>query len=135
MQPLNSRIARNDQIGVIPEPLETSVPNISMNIIIRARWQPKKFNVPDSSQNQPNHHNAAGKSGVTKNSRTAKRYARQAIVKEAMKYGPPRSPKWREQNVSATHKTAPRMYTLPAEVIFTVLRCPYGIVTQQTPTL
>ena len=37
-----------------------------------------------------------------------------------MKYGPPRSPKLREQIVSATHNVAPRTYTLYAGVIFTI---------------
>ena len=39
-----------------------------------------------------------------------------ASVKEAMKYGPPRSLKLREQMVSATHNVAPSMYTLHAGV-------------------
>ena len=59
--------------------------------------------------------------GVAKNSRIAKRYTMPASVKEAMKYGPPRSPKLREQMVSATHNVAPRTYTLHAGVIFTIL--------------
>src|SRR5713101_4723683 len=65
---------------------------------------------------------------VAKNSRIAKRYATPASVKEAMKYGPPRSPKLREQMVSATHNVAPSMYTLHAGVIFTItiLQCPSG---------
>ena len=47
-----------------------------------------------------------------------------ATVKDAMKYGPPRSPKLREQIVSATHNVAPSMYTLDSEVSFTILPCP-----------
>ena len=43
-----------------------------------------------------------------------------ATVSAAMKYGPPLSPKLREQIVSATHNVAPSMYTLHAGVIFTV---------------
>jgi hypothetical protein len=60
-----------------------------------------------------------------------------ATVKEAMKYGPPLSPKLREQIVSATHNVAPSMYTLRAGVIFTmtVLPCPSGTVPLQAPTL
>lgn len=60
-----------------------------------------------------------------------------ASVKEAMKYGPPLSPKLREQIVSATHNVAPRTYTLHSGVIFTstILRCPFVIVASQTPTL
>src|SRR5260370_14890825 len=73
---------------------------------------------------------------VAKNSRIAKRYAMPASVKEAMKYGPPLSPKLREQMVSATHSVAPRTYTLHAWVIFiiTVLPCPSGTVPPQVPT-
>ena len=47
-----------------------------------------------------------------------------ASVKEAMKDGPPRSPKWREQMVSATSKMAPSPYTLHAGVIFTLAILP-----------
>jgi hypothetical protein len=46
-----------------------------------------------------------------------------AKVREAMKYGPPLSPKLREQSVSATHNAAPSMYTLPSGVAFIVLPC------------
>ena len=45
-----------------------------------------------------------------------------ATVKEAMKYGPPRSPKLREQMVSATHNVAPSTYTLHSGEIFTAHR-------------
>src|SRR4029077_3160841 len=75
-----------------------------------------------------------GNLGVEKNSRIAKRYAMPASVKEAMKYGPPRSPKLREQIVSATHNVAPTMYTLHAGVIFTIaiLPCPSGTCRQSS---
>ncbi len=51
-----------------------------------------------------------------------------ATVKDAMKYGPPRSPKWSEQIVSATHKAAPSRYNLHSavtstEATFTGLQC------------
>src|SRR5712691_2860769 len=72
--------------------------------------------------------------GVAKNSRTAKRYTMPATVKEAMKYGPPLSPKLREQIVSATHNVAPSMYTLHAGVIFTILLCPSATVLPHVPT-
>src|SRR6266542_1907603 len=72
---------------------------------------------------------------VAKNSRIAKRYATPASVNEAMKYGPPRSPKLREQMVSATHNVAPRRYTLHSGVTFTVLPCPSVILPPQAPTL
>jgi hypothetical protein len=62
MQPLNGRIAGNDKIGVVAEPLQASIPNISMDIIIGARGHPKKFNMPHSSQDEANDDNAAGKS-------------------------------------------------------------------------
>ena len=62
MQLSSGRIAGNNNIGVVAEPLEAAIPNISMNIIIGARGQPKKFNVPDSSQDQPNDDNSSGKS-------------------------------------------------------------------------
>ena len=62
MQPLRGRIAGNDKIGVVAEPLQAAIPNISMNIIIGARGQPKKFNVPHSRQDEPNDDNASGKS-------------------------------------------------------------------------
>ena len=61
--------------------------------------------------------------GAAKNSRIAKRYAIPASVKEAMKYGPPLSPKLREQIVSATHNVPPSMYTLHSGVTFTILPC------------
>src|SRR5437899_8452659 len=71
-----------------------------------------------------------------KNSRIAKRYTMPASAKEAMKYGPPLSPKLREQTVSATHNVAPSMYTLHAGVIFTItiLPCPSAPVLPHVPT-
>src|SRR6266478_858400 len=62
MQPLSGRIAGNDNIGVVAEPLQAAITNISMNIIISARGHPKKFNVPHSSQDEPNDDNSPGKS-------------------------------------------------------------------------
>ena len=58
-----------------------------------------------------------------------------ASVKAAMKDRPPRSPKWREQMVSATHNMAPSMYTLHAGVIFTItiLQCPFGTCRHEFP--
>src|SRR5437016_10387259 len=70
---------------------------------------------------------------VAKNSRIAKRYTIPATVKEVMKYGPPLSPKLREQIVSATHNVAPRTYTLHSGVTFTVLPCPSVIVPPKAP--
>src|SRR4029077_17885237 len=72
--------------------------------------------------------------GVVKNPRVAKRYAIPASVKEAMKYGPPLSPKLRELTVSATHNVAPSMYTLHAGVIFTILLCPSATGLSHVPT-
>src|SRR5690242_5125005 len=62
MQSLSGRIAGNDNIGVVAEPLQAAIPNIAMNIIIGARGLPKKFNVPHSSQDEPNDDNAPRKS-------------------------------------------------------------------------
>src|SRR6266852_7573058 len=70
-----------------------------------------------------------------KNSRIAKRYAIPATDRDTMKYGPPLSPKLREQIVSATHNVAPSMDTLHAGVIFTVLLCPSATVLPHVPTL
>src|ERR1700730_9719640 len=60
MQPLRGRVAGNDNIGVIAESLDAAVPNIAMDIIIGARGQAKKFNVPHNSQNEPNDDKAPG---------------------------------------------------------------------------
>jgi hypothetical protein len=59
MQPLNSGIARNDEIRVVAEPLQAAIPNIAMNIIVGARAHTKKFNVPHGSQDEPNDDNAS----------------------------------------------------------------------------
>src|SRR5438034_9431121 len=75
-----------------------------------------------------------GKMGVAKNSRIAKRYTMPATVKEAMKYGPPLSPKFREQSVSATHNVAKSMYTHHSGVIFTIQPCPSVIVSPYAQT-
>src|SRR5207244_9946856 len=76
-----------------------------------------------------------GNIGMEKNSRIAKRYTMPASVKEDMKYGPPLSPKLREQIVSATHRVAPSMYTLHSGLTFTVLPCPSATVLPHVPTL
>src|SRR2546423_1140072 len=52
MQPLNRRIAGDDNIRVVAEPLQATIPNIAANILISARGQPQKFNVPHRSQPQ-----------------------------------------------------------------------------------
>src|ERR1700674_3640849 len=44
VQRAERRVAGNDNIRVIAEPLHPAVPKISMNVIIGARGQPKKFN-------------------------------------------------------------------------------------------
>jgi hypothetical protein len=59
MQPLNGRIAGNDKIGVVAEPLQAAVPDISVNIFTGARGHTKKFNVPYSGQDEPNDDNAS----------------------------------------------------------------------------
>ena len=69
--------------------------------------------------------------GVAKDPRIANRYAIPATVKEAMKSGPPRSPKLREQIVRATHNVAPSTYTLHSGMTFTVLPYLFVIVPPQ----
>ena len=73
--------------------------------------------------------------GVAKNSRIAKRYAVPASAREAMKYGPPLSPKLREQTVSDPSKMAPNPYSLRDGVSFTSLLCPSATVLPHLPTL
>ena len=60
MQRLSGGIAGNDEIGVVAKPLQASIPDISMNIVVGARGSPKKFNVPHSSKEEPNDDNASG---------------------------------------------------------------------------
>ncbi len=60
MQALHGRIAGNDKIGVVAEPLQAAIPNVAMDIIIGTRGQPKKFNVPHSSQDEPDDNDAPG---------------------------------------------------------------------------
>jgi hypothetical protein len=61
MKPFSSRIAGDDNIWVVSEPLQAAIPNISMNIIIGAPGQPKKFNVPNRSQDEPSDDKSPGK--------------------------------------------------------------------------
>jgi hypothetical protein len=60
MQLLNGSICRHDNIGVVAKPLHATIPNITMDIIIGTRRHPKKFNVPHSRQDEPDHDNAPG---------------------------------------------------------------------------
>src|SRR5438270_1344587 len=61
VQPPDCRIARNDNIRVIAEPLHAAIPNISVNVIIGARGHPKKLKMPQSGQNKPDDDNAPWK--------------------------------------------------------------------------
>jgi hypothetical protein len=61
MKPFNSRITGNNKVGIVAEPLQAPIPNISMNIIIGSRRHPKKFNVPHSRQQKSDNHNPPGK--------------------------------------------------------------------------
>jgi hypothetical protein len=61
MQRFDGRIAGDDKIGIVAEPLQAAIPNISMNVIIGARGLPKKFNVPHRGQDEPNDDNSPGK--------------------------------------------------------------------------
>jgi hypothetical protein len=60
MEPLSGRIAGNDKIGIVAEPLQAAIPNISMNIIVDARGCSKKFNVPHGGEDEPKDDNAPG---------------------------------------------------------------------------
>jgi hypothetical protein len=62
MKRLNGRITGNDKIRVVTEPLQAAVPDISVDIIIGARGQPKKLDVPHSSQDEPGDDDAPLKS-------------------------------------------------------------------------
>ena len=101
-----------------------------MNIVIGARGKPKKFNVPPGGQDESKTTTRRGNLCVAlaprprKHSRIVRRYAIPASVRAAIKYGPPRSPKLREQIVSATKSVAPSAYTPHSEVTFTALPCP-----------
>src|SRR5262249_43741153 len=57
----NRGIARNHKIRVVTEPLQTTVPYVAMNVVVGARGQPEKFNVPDCSQGDPDDAKAPGK--------------------------------------------------------------------------
>jgi coproporphyrinogen III oxidase-like Fe-S oxidoreductase len=62
MQGFGGRIAGNDNIRIVAEPLQAAIPNVSMDIIIGARGQAKKFNVPCRCKDESNDDNAPGKS-------------------------------------------------------------------------
>jgi hypothetical protein len=59
-------IAWNDNIRVVAEALQVTVPNVSMNIVVSSRGQSKKFNVPHRSQDESNDHNAPGETWCRK---------------------------------------------------------------------
>ena len=61
MQSLNGGVAGNNKIGVVAEPLQASIPNISIDILIGFRGHAKEFNVPYDSHNESNDDNVSGK--------------------------------------------------------------------------
>jgi hypothetical protein len=61
MQRANGRIAGNDNIWVVAEPLQAAIPKIAMDVVVSACRQSKKFDVPHSSQDEPDDDNAPGK--------------------------------------------------------------------------
>ena len=61
MQASRGRIAGNDNVGIVAKPLHASIPDIAMNVIISARGQPKKCNVPHRGQEESNDGYAPGK--------------------------------------------------------------------------
>ncbi len=121
LQTGESRIAGNDQIGVVAEPLHTAIPKIAMNIVVCAGWQAEKLDMPDGSENKPKNDDSSGKSG------RSKKFADREQVNEARnpqrgeEVRSPRSAKLREQMVSAPHNPVPRAQTLHAG--FMVCRC------------
>jgi hypothetical protein len=62
MQCGNRGITRNDKIWVVAKPLQAAVPNISMDVIIWARREAKKFNLPHGSEDKTHDNNAPRKS-------------------------------------------------------------------------
>src|SRR5690242_9948574 len=78
MQPPNGRIAGDDNIGVVAEPLQAAIPDIAMDVIIDARGQPKKFSVPHRCQDEPNDENSPG-NGPSKSGRDEKLPDREEI--------------------------------------------------------
>jgi hypothetical protein len=71
---------------------------------------------------------------MVKNSRIERMYRTLATVSDAMKYGPPRSTKLREQSTSATHSAEPSTYTRHAGVMFTIFPRRSATVLPQAPT-
>ena len=62
MQGFNPGVAGNDDVRVVPEPLQSAIPDIPVNIIIGACGHSKKFNVPYSSQDESDDDNPSRKS-------------------------------------------------------------------------
>jgi hypothetical protein len=61
VQAPDRRIAGNDSIRAIAEPLQAAIPNISVNVIIGAWLHPKKLKMPQSGQDKPKDDNAPRK--------------------------------------------------------------------------
>src|SRR5260370_28279087 len=53
MQRVERRVAGNEDIGAIAEPLHAAIPTISLNVIIRTRRHPDKQHMPYTSQHEP----------------------------------------------------------------------------------
>jgi hypothetical protein len=62
MQGFNPGVAGNDDVRVVPEPLQSAIPDIPVNIIIGACGLSKKIKVPHSSEDETNDKDTSGKS-------------------------------------------------------------------------
>src|SRR6478735_3721764 len=69
-----------------------------------------------------------------KSSRIASEYARPAITSQAIKEGPPRSLKWREQIVRASSRMPPSASNLGAGARVTTLPCDDALARGLVPT-
>src|SRR6202041_981257 len=53
VQPADRSVIGNHYIRVIAKPLHAAIPEITMNVVIWTWWLQQKWNVPQSSQHQP----------------------------------------------------------------------------------
>src|SRR5262249_11043189 len=60
MQRAERRVAGNEAIGAVAEPLHAAVPQISMNVIIWTRWQPQEQTMPYCRQHERGEDHALG---------------------------------------------------------------------------
>jgi hypothetical protein len=53
VQPVESTVARDEDIRVMAEPLHAAIPHIPANVIVWTRWHSQEWNVPQSRQHEP----------------------------------------------------------------------------------